>query len=84
MPDQTVVGDIQNKPVKELTDDVMKQSKQVLETGARVTAELNELKRRADDALDWRKQISKHPWFPVAAAVGVAVLGYMIFSKNSD
>jgi hypothetical protein len=83
MPEQTVAGDLRNKPVRELTDDVMRQSSQVLETGAQVTAELREIKRRADEALDWRKQVEKHAWVPLAAAVSLAILGYMAFARRS-
>jgi hypothetical protein len=83
MDRQDRTEDIRNKPVGEMVDDVMQQSQQVLQAGARVTAEVNELKRRADEALDWRKQLDRHPWVLLGSAVGAAVLLFWVFSRKS-
>ena len=84
---------LRNEPLGEVVEDVMRQSdlalektQEALETGARVTAELNELRRRAGEALDWRKQagqIWRSPWLPMAGAIAGAILLYVLFSRRS-
>ena len=73
---------LENKAVGEIMDDVMKQSQETLQRGARITAELNELKQRADDALDWRKQLRAHPWWGLGVAVGACVLLAALVSRK--
>ena len=66
----------------EVVDDVMKQSQEVLQRGAAVTAEVNELRRRADDALDWRKQLRNHTGLAAAVAFGATVLVLLAFFSS--
>jgi ElaB/YqjD/DUF883 family membrane-anchored ribosome-binding protein len=74
--------DIHTKPTRAVVEDVIQQSHQALESGARLAAEVDELTRRADNVLDWRMQVQRHPWLPLGAAAGVAVLFYLVFSKR--
>ncbi len=83
MPETNNTSTVSEKHVGELIDDVMKQSQETLEKGARITSELNELRRRADDALDWRKQLRERPWVQFGLAVGACVLvAAVVFSRR--
>lgn len=69
----------------ELVDDVMRRtqeavrrSQEALESGARATAEIHELERRARDAMDWRKQVRLHPWAAFGMACGAVLLLWML------
>ncbi len=73
---------IRDKPVREIVDDMMEQSQRALQSSARATAELNELRRRADEAMDWREQLNRHSWLAIALAMGVAALIFLAFSRN--
>jgi hypothetical protein len=73
---------IRDKPVREIVDDMMEQSQRALQSSARATAELNELRRRADEAMDWREQLNRHSWLAIALATGVAALIFLAFSRN--
>jgi len=75
-------GDIQSKPIRAVVDDMMQQSQQALESGARVTAGMNELRRRGDEFLDWRRHVQRHPWLPLGLAVGLSVLVYLAFARK--
>ena len=77
MPDQ-----MRNEPTRTVVDDMMQQTEKALQSSARAAAELNELRRRTDEALDWRKQLSRHPGFQLGLAVAVAVVVYMAFSRK--
>jgi hypothetical protein len=74
--------ELRTKPVGEVVDDVMKQSQDLLQRGAAVTAEVNELRRRADDALDWRKQLRTHTGLAAGVAFVATVLVVLAFSSS--
>jgi len=82
MAKQSTSDDIHNKPASAVMDDLMRQSEAALESGARATAELHELKRRADEVLDWRKQLNQHSWALLGAAAGAAVLVFLVFRRH--
>jgi hypothetical protein len=73
--------DLQKKPVGELMDDVMEQSEDVLRRGAAVTAELNELRQRADKAMDWRRHLHRRPWL---SGIAVAAFGFLVVAISRD
>jgi hypothetical protein len=81
MPDNDI-GQIQNKPTGEVVEDVLAQSHEALERAAKATAELEELKRRGEDALDWRKQLHRHSWLALGLAAGVSVLLFLVFKPR--
>ncbi len=82
MDNQFTSDDIHNKPASAVMDDLMRQSEAALESGARATAELHELKRRAGEALDWRKQLNQHSWALLGAAAGAAIPIFLIFRRH--
>ncbi len=82
MPHTSNPEDIHQKPVGEVVEDIMQQSRSALESGARATAELEDLKQRADDALDWRKQLDRHSWLAMGLAMGVSILLFMALAPR--
>ncbi len=82
MSGTSITESIQAKPTREIVDDVMQQAERALESGARATAEVNELKRRADETLDWRKQFDRHPGIAMALVAGLSILLYLAFSRR--
>jgi hypothetical protein len=82
MADQTNPIDVRNKPAGEVLDDMMNQSQQALQSTARAAAELNELRRRADEALDWRTQLNRHSWAAMGLAIGAAALLFLLFARR--
>jgi len=96
MPQPDFPENLRNKPASDMVEDVMKRSEEALQagaqataelqealrSGAQATAELNEIRRRAGEALDWRQQLRNHKWIPMAGAVAVAVLLYLVFAPG--
>ncbi len=82
MPDTPIPEEIRKQPTGAVVDDLMQQTQSALETGARAAAELNELRRRSEEAVDWRKQLQRHSWLPMALAAGASVLIFMLFHRN--
>jgi ElaB/YqjD/DUF883 family membrane-anchored ribosome-binding protein len=82
MPHNPSPEDLRNKPVSAVMDDIMHQSEAALQSGARATAELNELRRRADEALDWQTQLERHRWLALGLAAGASVLLFLLFSRK--
>jgi ElaB/YqjD/DUF883 family membrane-anchored ribosome-binding protein len=70
------------KSSAQIVDDVMNQTQQALRSAARASEEVHELERRAQDALDWRKQLREHPWVPLGFAAGIAILVYAFASSR--
>lgn len=81
MPDTSTSEDIHKKPIGQVVDDLMQQSQEALKSGARVTAELNELKQRAEDAMDWRKQLKRHSGLAMGAGIGASFLMFLLLRK---
>ena len=73
---------IRHKPAGQVMDDILDESREILQRGARATAELEQLKRRADQALDWRAQFDHHPWLGLGLASAVAVLVFLVITRK--
>lgn len=82
MSESSIPEDIRQKSTSEVADDLMKQSQEILERGARVTAELDELKHRAEDAMNWRKQLSAHSGLALSLTAGVSFLLFLVLRKR--
>lgn len=83
MPDATKPGEIRGEATRDVVDDMMTQTQRALESSARAAEELNELKRRANDALDWRKQLDRHSWLGMGIAIAASVLLFVAFHRRS-
>ena len=83
MPEENVNREeLSSRPSGELMEDVVSRSEQALEFAARASEEMHELERRAQEALNWRKQLSRHPWVPLGLAIGVAIVGYLAWHSR--
>jgi len=70
---------IREAPTSAVLDDMMQETQRALQSSARAAAELNELRRRADEALDWRTQLRRHSWLGMGLAMAAAVLLFLAF-----
>ena len=82
MSQETLNREFMKKPIGELVEDVMDESQDVLERGARLTAEVNELRRRAREATDWRKQLERHSGPLLCAAMGISLVMSFVLRKH--
>jgi hypothetical protein len=76
-PHDDFAEDLKQKPIRELIEDVTASSREALEKGARAAAEVTELETRARQAMDWRRQLDRHPWLLLGIAIGAVVLLYI-------
>ena len=84
MPATTgTLENIRNRPTDAVMEDMLVNSQRALEDGARATAEINELKRRVDDVLDWRKQLDRHPWLTLSVVTSVVALTALIILRKA-
>jgi ElaB/YqjD/DUF883 family membrane-anchored ribosome-binding protein len=74
--------EISNEPTRAVVDDMMQQTEQALQSSARAAAELNELRQRADDALDWKKQLNRHSWLAMGLAMAASVVVFLAFQRR--
>jgi uncharacterized membrane protein (DUF106 family) len=82
MSDTGIPEEIRKQPTSEVVDDMMQRTQEALESSARAAAELNELRRRTDQAMDWRKQLQRHTWLPMALAMGASVALFVLFHRK--
>lgn len=82
MPETVNPEEIRQEPTKAVVEDMLQQSQQALASGQRVAAEMNELKRRADEALDWRKQLIRGPWLGIGLAIATSTLVFLLFRRS--
>jgi hypothetical protein len=64
------------RPASENIRDLTDSTRQLFQAGERVTANLEEIERRAQRATDWRAQLAKGSWIPAAF---VAVCGIVLW-----
>ncbi|HEY7388774.1 MAG TPA: hypothetical protein VH640_09700 [Bryobacteraceae bacterium] len=83
MPETPNTEEIQHETTSAVVDDMLQQTQQALASGQRVAAEMHELKRRADEAMDWRKQFARSPWLGVGLAVATFALVFLLFRRKS-
>jgi hypothetical protein len=79
----SIPGEIRQKPVGELVEDITAASRQALETGARVAAEVTELENRTKAALDWRTQYNRHPWVLLGLTMLAATVMFSLSPRRS-
>jgi hypothetical protein len=82
MPETSTPENIRKEPVGQVVDNLMKETQEALESGTRVTANLNELKRRAEEATDWRKQLNRHGGIVAGLVAGTSLLLFLLIRRR--
>jgi hypothetical protein len=79
MPDSSIPEEIRKEPPRAVVDDMMQETQRALQSSARAATELNELRRRADAVLDWKKQAHLGSWLGMGTAVTASILLFLAF-----